>query len=312
MMMSEKEELISIGVKRCLLLFKTGLELVGACAIEGSGIRLSHQRDRFKIWTANIGGHRTGTNSLDYKLRDASNIRRNVRELLHGLTQPLEDFIAIAKGKMTSWDELPSENTEATDEEGPETELQQITLHCKDIVDSLLGLSTTIRNPAPHDRFMAASTTDVSIYEQHDINHVRELYNDLLPWQVERLGTAISTRRQCFRYRQTHHEKLAFGLDDEQDNRKEKAPSTLASSIPDALKTKALSALREEEHDEQEYMSQTSFATSTGQGDARRIPPLPAEAETGPFECPFCYCVIVAHTRQEWSIKSNQMQKTRV
>ncbi|OAA67690.1 BAG domain protein [Akanthomyces lecanii RCEF 1005] len=299
--MSEKEERISIGVKRCLLLFKTGLELVGADATDGTGTRLSHQRDRFKVWTANIGGHQTGTSSLEYKLRDASNIRRNVLELLHDLAQLLEDFVAIAKGEMTPWDELPSEINEAIEEEGPKTEMQQIILHCKDIVDSLLGLSTTIRNPAPHDRFMAASMTEVSFYEKHDINHVRELYSDLLPWQVERLGATISRRRQYFRYRQTHHEKLAFGIDDEQDNKgEEKAPSTLASSIPDELRTKAFSALREEEQDEQEYMSQTSFATSTDQGDARRIPPLPEEAETGPFECPLCYCIILAQSRQKW------------
>ncbi len=299
--MSETEEKISTSVKRCFSLFKGALTVFGDELAHDTGTELSHQRNRFKIWSANIGAHQSGTSSLEYKLRDASNIRRNVLELLHDLGQLLEDYTAIVKGEVTPWDKLPDDGDGVAEDEAPETELQQIARHCKDTIDNLLGLSTTIKNPAPHDRFMAATATNVSFYEPHDINHVRELYSALLPSQVERLGGAISRRRQYFRYRQTHHEKLAFGVDDEPETEGDRgAPSTFASSIPSEFKTEGLSVPREKEQEEQEYMSQTSFATSTGQGNARRIPPLPAEAETGPFECPFCYCIIVARDRPQW------------
>lgn len=293
--MSKTEEKISTSVKRCLSLFTSALTPFGDEPAHDTGTELDHQRNRLKIWSANIGAHESGTSYLEYKLRDASNIRRNVLELLHDLGQLLEDYTAISKGEVTPWDKLPDDGDEVVEDEAPETELQQITHHCKDIVDNLLGLSTAIKNQAPHDQIMAAKETGVSFYEQHDINYVRESYSALLPWQVERLGKAISRRRQYFRYRRTRHEQLTF--DEPETEVEKKSTSTLASSIPDELKPQGL---REEKEEEQEYISQTSFVTSTSQGDARRIPPLPDKAEAGPFECPFCYCIIVAHNRQEW------------
>lgn len=208
--MSKTKEKISTSVKRCLSLFTSALTPFGNEPAHDISTKLSHQRHRLKRWSANIGARESGTSDLDYKLRDASNIRRNVLELLHDLGQLLENYSAIAKGEVTPWDKLPDDGDGVVEDEAPETELQQITHHCKDIVDSLLGLSTAINNPAPHDQIMAAKETGVSFYEQHDISNVRESYSALLPWQVERLGKAISRRRQYFRYRRTLHEQLTF------------------------------------------------------------------------------------------------------
>lgn len=46
---------------------------------------------RFKIWSANIGAHRTGQRSLDYRLRDASHLQEHVFALLSNLSDNLQD-----------------------------------------------------------------------------------------------------------------------------------------------------------------------------------------------------------------------------
>jgi hypothetical protein len=46
---------------------------------------------RFKIWSSNIGAHRSGRRSLDHRLRDASHLREHVLRLLSGLAENLGD-----------------------------------------------------------------------------------------------------------------------------------------------------------------------------------------------------------------------------
>lgn len=55
--------------------------------------------DRFKLWSQNIGAHRTGRSSLDYRLRDASNLRNQAIDLVGDLSQALEDgkYLIISK-----------------------------------------------------------------------------------------------------------------------------------------------------------------------------------------------------------------------
>ena len=52
---------------------------------------LEDQLARFKVWARNVGAHRTGKSSLEYRLRDASNIWKQVVELLNNLEEALRD-----------------------------------------------------------------------------------------------------------------------------------------------------------------------------------------------------------------------------
>lgn len=54
-------------------------------------VKLQNELSRFKIWSGNIGAHRKGRSSLDHRLRDASNIRDQVVELLEDLRESLQD-----------------------------------------------------------------------------------------------------------------------------------------------------------------------------------------------------------------------------
>ncbi len=59
-------------------------------------IRLEDVEDefgRFRIWSGNIGAHRVGRSSLDYRLRDASHIRQRVISLLVDLKETLQESV---------------------------------------------------------------------------------------------------------------------------------------------------------------------------------------------------------------------------
>lgn len=180
-------------------------------------------------------------------------------------------------------------------------ELTQIMMDVADIIDCLLRLSISVQNPSPHDRFKAAKSTDTSFYEVSDIKHVREKFESAEEWLVERLGKAISHRRQYFKYRDTHHQKLASGLEDPDTGQ-----STVASSIPRHMKTintsgvaASFGVLDEDERSDTGY-SQTSYATSKADSERLRVPNMPKEHSRGVFECPFCFMMIVVSTRHAW------------
>jgi hypothetical protein len=53
------------------------------------GFREEH--GRFIVWAENAGAHRSGRVSLDYRLREASNVKGMVIKLLEDLTSDLRD-----------------------------------------------------------------------------------------------------------------------------------------------------------------------------------------------------------------------------
>ena len=264
--------------------------------------RLQDEQTKFKVWAGNLGAHKTGTSSLDYRLRDASPIKDQVIDLLKELCDLLDQATSIAKGEKTPWDQLDDEEPVEDPETGlPTTELGQIVVEgVADVVDCLLRLSTTIRNPAPHDRFAAAHPADASHFEPWDIQHVQAKFPAIEPWLADCLGKATSRRRQYLRYRESHHAKLSQGLDGP-DHAANECNQTVASSIPDHLKDASKSKPAVLEDDRLDAgASQTSYATSMANPEALRIPPLPEEAHSGPFQCPLCFMMIVATDRVAW------------
>lgn len=47
---------------------------------------------RLRVWAGNVSAHRTGRRSLEYRLRDASNLRTTVSNLLQDLSAILEQL----------------------------------------------------------------------------------------------------------------------------------------------------------------------------------------------------------------------------
>ncbi|KAF5003298.1 hypothetical protein FDECE_10149 [Fusarium decemcellulare] len=272
---------------------------------------IAEEEARFKVWSGNIGAHNSGRRSLQYRLRDASHLQKQVLTLLADLSELLEDALAILTGERVPWDQLEDEATLADDtlsrdesscdEELPATEIEQIASDVPDAVNCLLRLSVAIRNPAPHDRFATFVSIDASHYEQFDTQHVRDKFEHIDQSIAKRLGQAISRRRQYFKYRESHHLKLSHGLDDTEQKDGE---STIASSLPVHVKAAHinLSSINEDVVSDS-GVTQTSFTSSNADAEKLRVPPLPKDAERGPFECPFCYMMITATSIISWKEK---------
>ena len=88
-------ETIADRVQACFSLFRQVLiELEQSSVNVTQKIRPSDVRDeigRFRLWCGNIAAHRKGKSSLDYRLREASHISGQARELLRDLRVILEE-----------------------------------------------------------------------------------------------------------------------------------------------------------------------------------------------------------------------------
>ncbi|RBR15504.1 hypothetical protein FVER53590_09428 [Fusarium verticillioides] len=181
-----------------------------------------------------------------------------------------------------------------SDENTPETRLSTLCTDIAEAIDCLLRLSLAIANPAPHERFRklgAGPDEDISFYEAHDVRYVQDKFPNISKNLPDILGKFITRRRQFFKYRESHHAKLAEGLDQathKDTSRTEVVPNTVASSLPEHFKR---SGVIDEDNRSDMAMSETSYATSAGylmleDGEMRPAPPLkvpqrPPEAEKG-------------------------------
>ncbi|RWA12848.1 hypothetical protein EKO27_g2242 [Xylaria grammica] len=316
---------IASHVTQCLDLFRDGLSVTGPGTVNGDPLeekslqKIRDEHTRFKIWSGNIGAHREGMSSLDYRLRDSSHIHDQIIRLLQDLKSVLEDVVAILSGKKIPWDQLSSDEDSEDDEDedsddhnnkavGSEnddvdTELSQLTLDATDVINCLLRMSITIRDPSRHDRFTGSQSTEMLHFEPFDIQHVCSKFDGLDSDLAVRLGKAITRRRQYFKYREAHYGKLSYGLEDL--NAHEVPPETIASSIPDHLKDKKGAAgppvMKLDDGGSDSGFSQTSYALTMANDEQRHIPPLPEEASKGPFQCPFCFMIVAITSRSLWN-----------
>ncbi|KAF9769109.1 hypothetical protein IL306_013523 [Fusarium sp. DS 682] len=297
---------------------------------------------RFKMWVGNQAAHQKGPVSLDHRLRDATHLQQQVIYLLNDICESLGESISSLSGEFPSSDRdepveraadeaaslnMLGEENESDDsdfDDGPA--IGSLSTFLKDIgegIDCLLRLSVAIANPAPHERFRklgAGPTEDVSFYTPHDISYVRDKFPNIGDDIATILGNFITRRRQFFKYRKAHHEKLVSGLNSmfsgEQSDRSqtEAVQRTVASSLPEQFKMMTSYDSRDSVIDEDirsdTAISQTSYATSAGflleevggqePPPPLRVPHLPSSAEDGIFECPFCYRMISAKSRKAW------------
>ncbi|KAF2443726.1 hypothetical protein P171DRAFT_522225 [Karstenula rhodostoma CBS 690.94] len=153
--------------------------------------------------------------SLEYRLRNAAHLQDATNSLLTGLERTLRRV----RGEEAPWEALQDSDhdsdsaSNASSDTGEDTELKQLIASIKSSVTCLFRPSMTIRNPVSDDRLQRTITVDKSYYEEHDILHTRAKYPDCADYLTERLGRAISARRQYLSYRELHHQKLAKDVD---------------------------------------------------------------------------------------------------
>jgi hypothetical protein len=216
--------------------------------------------------------------------------------------------LTIANGERVPWDELSASDTDSESVDSDDgnsnsdlqgrTELSQLVESVKTLITSLFRLSMAIRNPAPNSQSMSIITIDKSFYEQHDIQHVKEKFPNAPHYLVERLGRALSARRQYLSYREEHHQKLTKNIEKlgfEKAATEFTTNSTEATPIPRVERSRSLHVLDEGD----DAASQTSYATSVNA--TIRVPSLPREARDKDFfECPLCFLLVSIHTAAGW------------
>jgi hypothetical protein len=169
-----------------------------------------------------------------------------------------------------------------------------------EIVTCLLRFSTTLRNPAHHDRLKQSAAASTTHFEPYDLAHVRQKFPLAETFLQERLGRTISKHRQYFKYREQHHSKLSEGLDGDFAAAGER-PSTIATSLVQSQAPAITSFSVDQDDDSKSVYTATSYALTTTSETLLRPPRLPEGGQDGePFECPICYYIISSENEQSW------------
>ncbi|EEQ91496.2 uncharacterized protein BDCG_06616 [Blastomyces dermatitidis ER-3] len=277
--------------------------------------QLQDEYGRLRVWTGNIGAHQSGRSSLEYRLRDASHIRAQVASLLDSLKWSLSEVLAIVSGERPPEDEDIEECSDSDDsddgsipheEELPQpAELFQLLEDITVVIKCLYKLSMVIRQPAQHDRLK--TNVDLSHFTLFDIRHVEQKFPHAERWLTQRLGKAITKRREYLKGRERHHEKFALGDEPtatalvEDTSNTEAARRTLLSET--TATTFIYGAAAVGDADIGPALSETSYASTVGDDTKLHLPPLPEEAESNPegFECPYCYYLISVRGPLSWA-----------
>ena len=245
---------------------------------------------RLRIWAGNVGALQTGSSSLEFRLRDSSHIRDEVKNLL----TDLERLLAEAQGCIATEDHgSETSSTNDSSDEEPTTELQALFGKVVTIIQCLYKLAMIIRNPAQHDFLAESYKTDTTVFEPFDEQHVCNKFPQAEEELILRLAKALTRRRGYLKYRARHSMKLEKGFEDIQiggASISETTASVMPAQLVDYNETSSDSGF-----------SQTSYARSLVAGGTITIPPPPKGSLAGnPFPCPYCHFIINPTTTRSW------------
>jgi hypothetical protein len=172
-------------------------------------------RSRFQIWMSNLGAAHQATDrrSADYRLREAPEVVDRLVDLLEELTEINGEVHEIVSGERSN--RHIAEEDSDTDSLSPSSgqdELSELFLSIGDVLTSLFRVSMLVKKATTRDRYArAASAKDKPYLVEFDIRHVADKFPKAReqPWLLERLGTAITQRRQYLRYCRNHKNRIA-------------------------------------------------------------------------------------------------------
>ena len=193
---------------------------------------------------------------------------------------------------------------------------------------SLLKLSIVIRNSPARDDYLKAATR-YKLDPRWDIGHVTEKHGSAKrssKWLIERLGKAITRRRQYLKYRKEHHGKLSKDWEETQkadeanENEEDGKPERTIALTKLTKATTYVEITLPPGKDGSEaggsFGSQTSYEpTMVGEAATEMtrltVPPHPAMAFEGvpfefgePFQCPYCYTEQTVKNKTAWKYDS--------
>ena len=292
---------IATSIIETLKSFNEFIDLVresSTSSLEGLSIgRWEDELGRLRMWAANIGAHRIGQSSLDYRLRDASHIRQQVLKLLDIVRRRLKD----ARELLDEDSECDNDSSSDGEDSNPDepSEIAQIQDSVATMISCLFQMSMLIRNPTKHDVRRESHRSEISAFAPYDFNHVREKFPKANEILVSRLGTAITQRRKYLSYRERHAAKLKQGLLGGASGADTATVGVFSDTIATDPQQKNIDF---DDRASDSGVSQTSYApTLRGSGNIT-IPPAPKASHNGePFECPFCYYIITLDRGHSWA-----------
>lgn len=274
---------------------------------EKQSMPLESQVDRYCIWFKNIAAHQDARlpSSLEYRIREDENAIRIVKKALIYLAESLEMLLMILTG------EKENETWDST------SELAELSLSIDEGITSLFELSMIIRKKPEKDEYVKAALAN-SYDPTPDIVHVGDKYpfaRSRDAWLMERLGTAITRRRQYLRYRKDHQEKMEqiHEVKKDADGKTvwsgEKASTyihgdILGKSTPKTPMSSNLSSTGLGKRPQTEYAD--SSKGKDGALDLLRTPLLPKDVKGVRvkygeyFECPYCWRPQNVRDKNEW------------
>ena len=215
----------------------------------------------------------------------------------------------------------------------PTTEIQELESAIRLGLENLFKTSIFIRKFTSRDRRKRAAASK-PFDNRADIMYLKDRYPSLVENSTlaARLGEANARRRQYFKYRRDHNERLsAVSKRAEQDLKNESSqplapearptktvstaetkPSLLADTEATAFQaSEAQQAQMLRDTEPSEAMSAVSFATSVVEtsNDELSFPSVSAEAQTGsPFLCPYCLEIqqFKRGPEQQWRYAGNK------
>ncbi|KAG4263982.1 hypothetical protein FPRO04_12250 [Fusarium proliferatum] len=259
-------------------------------------VKFNDGRSRFARWSRNAGA-----GSLERKLQNNGRVKEQAIRLLSHIQRLLEDAHAITVGCREPWDQISDEdeeNPQSKDEREPlisfpETEIEQVLAHIADAIDNLSYLGSALRETIADDR----TKNETSHYEPFDIQHVRSKYPVVDEVIAERLGKAISARRQLFRGQQSAAAELG--------SHPEEGRLAGEPTLKGLTNQFTLVALTDQGSEHQEDFDEASSETSYIASDdlkARQIPPLPQRAREGElFRCHLCHKMVRGLSATAWN-----------
>ncbi|KAL8790018.1 MAG: hypothetical protein Q9195_006567 [Heterodermia aff. obscurata] len=262
--------------------------------------RWNDELGRLRIWAANIGAHKIGQSSLDFRLRDASHIRDQIIKLLNSV----DDSIRMAQELLGEDPDRDQGGSSDTDDESIDDDaasiMQEVQSRVAAIIKSLFQMSMLVRKPAQHDFRLGASRAEVEFYEPFDISHIRDKFPKANEVLITRLAAATRQRRMYLKYRERHAAKLKQDIPPIHGDAASKKATTLLS---DTIVTDAENwNINFDERASVSGESQTSYAATLMNGANITIPSPPKESRGGqPFECPICYYIIKIESAHSWN-----------
>lgn len=272
---------------------------------------LEDEKDRFLHWAGSFKAHKINRNSLDYRLRDASKIKNQTLTLVNDYLQTLRNTSKSVKDLQTALSS-PDGRTldgwtqgdinaylEANPEDVPPLLAESARIASEVIKrrSALWSLEKSIQTPDPWYGSLSSELTDTSAYEAFDIQHVSTKFKGIEDYLSQRLGKALSRRRQYFKYRKGLHERLLQPVDDQVCNMTNIQQDAMASSIPNHPQKSSETSIC---YDLIFLDNNIVWETSAYDPTSRSIPDLPEEALDGPFECKFCYMLVEIRDYHTW------------